>query len=205
MLQRLRADEPREEIIPPHALAQDIGAREHAIGRHDVGRVREGGRLLGSGGGAQAVQQEVHAYAVEFLGGEGEGFEAVADDGAGGGVTGAGFGGFERARLVVEEGHFAVGGGRGFGEVVAGADADVEVVAADVGEEEGEEVGGYAAAPGEGGDDAEDPDVVDEEAEGGVDGFLEGGVVGVGGLGFAGGDGTIDVGVVRRVGGEGGG
>lgn len=49
------------------------------------------------------------------------------------------------------------------GEVVARADADVEVVGADIGDEEGEEVGFCGAAPGPGVDDIEDPVVVDLE------------------------------------------
>ena len=77
------------------------------------------------------------------------------------------------------------------------------MVAAEVGEEERGEVGCDAAAPSESGDDAEDPEVVDEEAQRGVDGFLERGVGRIGGLGFAGRDRSVNVGVVRGPGGEG--
>lgn len=49
------------------------------------------------------------------------------------------------------------------GEVVARADANVEVVGADVGGEEGEEMSFCRAAPGPGVDNVEDPVVVDLE------------------------------------------
>ncbi len=75
----------------------------------------------------------------------------------------------ERVRTEVEQGDGDVGGQGEAREVVAGADADVEVGWGDVGAEEGEEGAGCRAAPGVGGDDAEDPPVVDGEEEGAVD------------------------------------
>ena len=71
--------------------------------------------------------------------------------------------------FAVHEGQARGCGDAGRVEVVARADADVEVVAPHVGAEERQEVGGGRTAPGVRVDEVEDSEVVDGEAPRGVE------------------------------------
>ena len=116
MRKRLRPDPVRKEIVPPHSFPQDVSASEDPVRSHDFGGVGQRGGFLGRGLGAQAVQQEIHAHAVELVAvAERQRLEAVADHGARIRVSGSLLRRLERALLVVEERDFAVFGGRGFG------------------------------------------------------------------------------------------
>ncbi len=158
----------REEIILPDALAQDIGAGDDAVGRHVVLDVVEDAALLRHGHG-QAVEKVVHADGVELLA-DGEGLEDIGDEGVGIGPVGPRLRHVERTLLVVDQRQACRGGHAAFAaEVVAGANADVQVVAAHVGAEEREQVARRATAPGKGVDDAEHPQVVEEEQQRRVD------------------------------------
>ena len=198
-------DEGAEAIVARDALAQHVGARQHAAGRHARPQQGEDAALVPHGR-ADAVQEVVHAHRVEPVGlVEGQGRQDVGDDGAGVALAGADLGDGQGARFAVDEGEARGGRHAGRVEVVARADADVEVVGPHVGAEEGQEVGGCGAAPGVGVDEAEDPEVVDGEAPGGVE--FPGGFLGheFGHDGRIAGVGAADVAVGEGRGGDGGG
>lgn len=202
MVRATLPDERTEAIVLRDALAQHIGARQHAVGRHALLEQGKDAALFRHGNG-HAVQEVVHADGVELVV-EGQRSEDVGNDGVGVGLPGAELGDGEGARFAVDEGEARGGGDAGRVEVVACADADVEVVKAHVGAEEGQEVGGGGTAPGVGVDEAEDPEVVDGKAPGGVeflglfvDDFGDGGRV----TGF----GAADDAVGKREGVDGGG
>ena len=186
------ADEGGESVVARDALAQHIGARQHAVGAHALLEQGEDAAFLRHGHG-DAVEEVVHADRVELVL-EGQRCEDVGDDGDGVGSPGAELGDGEGARFAVDEGEARGGGHAGRVEVVACADAHVEVVAAHVGTKEGQQVGGGGTAPGVAVDEAEDPEVIDGKAPRGieflglfVDDFGDGGRV----AGFGDADGTV--------------
>ena len=128
-------DECTKAIVARDAFAQHVGARQHAVGRHALLEQGEDAALFRHRSG-DAVQEVVHAYRVELVL-EGQRYEDVGDDGIGVGLPGADLGDGKGARFAVDEGEARGGGDAGRVEVVARADAHVEVVVAHVGAKEG--------------------------------------------------------------------
>ena len=166
MVRAASPDERTEVVIARDALAEHVGAGQHAVGRHALLEQSEDAALFRHRD-RHAVQEVVHADRVELVF-QGQRGQDVRDHGIGVGLLGAKFGDGEGARFVVDQGEARRRGDAGRVEVVACANADVEMVGAHVGTEKWQEVGGGRTAPGVGVDEAEDPKVVDSEAPRGI-------------------------------------
>ena len=202
MVRAALPDKRTELIVVRDALAQHISTRQHAVGCHALFEQGEDAALFRHRNG-DAVQEVVHANRVELVL-KGQRCENIRDDGVGVTLPGAELGDCEGARFAVDEGEARGGGDARRVEVVACANAYVEVVATHVRTKEGQEVSGGGTAPGITVDEAEDPEVVDSKAPGGievlglfVDDFGDGGRI----AGFGAADDTVG----DRRGGDGGG
>lgn len=160
------SNERAECIIPCDALAQHICTSQHTVRRHALFEQRKDVALFFNWRG-NAVQEVVHADRVEFLL-KRKRFEHVSNHGICVRPLGADLRDSESSCFAVDKSKTSGRRNTGRVKVVARANADVEVVFADIGAKEWQEVGRGRTAPGVGVDEAEDPEIVDGETEGGI-------------------------------------